>query len=73
MPPHTTAMIDGHKWYWYQARLCDEYPGSHLKMVRWCLKDDNDHVGDFPTKRKMMAWIKEDGPEWIAGYKESER
>jgi len=59
MTVHTMAMIAGHRWYWYRARLCDVYSNDHPKMKRWFLRDDNDYVGDFATKREMLAWIAE--------------
>ncbi len=69
MQGRTMAVIDGHQWYWWQARLCDEYPDDFPKKVYWFLRDDNDHVGYFPTKRGMLAWIKEKGKDWKAGFR----
>jgi len=37
-------------------------------MMRWFLKDGSDWVGDFATKRELLEWIREYGPEWIAEY-----
>ena len=65
----TVAMIDGHKWYWWRTRLCDEYYHSNApKKLRWFLRDENDFVNDFPTKREMMKWLDEEGPAWITGF-----
>ena len=69
MPGTTVAMIDGHKWFYWRARHCDEYGGEPvLKMMRWFLRDDNDWVGDFSTRREMLDWIKDHGQGWRDSY-----
>ncbi len=69
MPGHTMEVIDGHRWYYWKARHCDEYITMPvLVTMRWFLKDGSDWVGDFPTKRELLEWIEEYGQEWIAEF-----
>jgi len=73
MAGHTVAMIDGHRWYWWRARLCDEYSlDGNPQTMRWFLRDDNDFVDDFATRREVEEYIKTEGPVWIAAFAEGE-
>jgi len=74
MTGKTMAVINGHKWFWWQARHCDEYGGEPvLLMKRWFLRDAIDWVGDFGTKREMLKWIDDEGAAWVEEFGEATR
>lgn len=55
---HTTHTVDGINWFYYRARLCDEFEHIKTKTPKWFLFDkDRNYVGYYNTRKLMLADI----------------